>query len=369
MNRFVFCLGILSVAGIFLVRLAPRATAAQVDVSADFLASFNDIQANNVPNTDTDGLKYEQVGVNFTGYFGDFTTTYVRVVGTGSSVSLDEAWVKISGLPANGSFTFGRFYKPLGAPIPLANLSFPALLVHAFPDVGVKFNFESYPFVTEFGYVNGNPLAIPTLASRVAGTPILSQMHISDRNLNHLRDVYLRGGVEFGEPWGSLTAGLTYTRGKLSPTELRLLNPINPFTPSLLLKYRTEDRRNKREHFSFDVDYEKGPYEVFGEFLRARDGRVLREVYSVSAQRTFFHRFGQVTFGLAYDKFNINTGALLLQRPETWDRERRSATITYAPSEYLQFIAEYDWNLESARDAAGKEIDNNEFVLQGLLYF
>lgn len=297
----------------------------------------------------------------------EYTSAYVRASSSGARLTLSEAYLTVTGLPANGSFTAGEFYKPLGAPIPLANLSFTSLAFHSYQDLGLKLNFDRGLLNYEVGLVNGNPLAPPANCNRVGGSPILSNPFPGNRIMDHDMEVYGRVEANWGEDWGSLTVGLNGLYGKLSQREINALNP-RPLLSSTIGCFTTANRASRRVRGSIDADYQVGPYRVFGEYLKAQDGRLRRDIISGAGSYTWYTRHGSVIGTLGYDYLNLNTEAALYSNPETWNRKRYSVSLAWWPEEFLEFLAEYNFNRENVRNPTGGNVSNDEFTIQSILY-
>lgn len=344
-------------------------TTTKTTVFGDLIVSYRDLAGGQYVNRDTDGFHFDQADLGLKHQFTDDVSGYTRLSMTGNGVSIDEAYIRMEGLPYDGSLTMGRFYKPLGAPIPLASLSFPAIMLHSAPELGLKVNLAMNPVSFEAGLVNGNPLTAPSLGGLVAGSPVMTNANPPNiLDIDNARDVYTRLEVNFGEDWGSLTAGATYTAGELSSAELDGLNRggslefgLFPTTPPRL--------SHRREHLDFDLDYQKGPVRIFSEYVDAQDGRLRRKIFSTAGSYVFFYTTGAVTATLGYDVLNLNAERRLVSQPQTWNRHRVSMSLEWQPNEALSMQAEYDFNREDVIPKGGGDIDNDAFSVQSILSF
>lgn len=340
----------------------------RVTLFGDIITSYRTIENDQFRDLDGENFRFEQADLGIHYLATDWASVYSRMTLAGASVSVSEAYVKLMGLPLEGSLTVGRFYKPLGSPIPLSSLSFPVIAVHSSPEFGAKLNLEKYPWVMELGVVNGNPISLPALSSRIAGTAVFSNNTSPITFDPHKeKDYYSRVGVVLGEDWGSLNAGVSYTFGELARQEVDYLNPggaVNSFL------YTSQDLDDRREHLGIDLDFQKGPYRLFGEYVDARDGRAHRKVWSAAGSYTWYTRWGPMTTTAGFDKLEINADRVILALPQSWSRDRVALSHAWWPQEFWSVQAEYDWNGENVSGAnPGGDLDNDVFTIQSILYF
>lgn len=361
--------------------LAIMTAAPRTQVSGNAVLSYGDLLNGSAPTyaSEHGQVHVDQLGLSLTHRFTDGIEAYIGLVHSGSTMTANEVWMRFDGLPLEGAFTVGRFYKPLGAPIPLATLSFPALMFHVYTDVGAKLHFRHDIWSFELGVVNGAPVSGPSNQSgQIGGSRVYSNIAPSSGpDDNHFRDVYQRIEFALGEDWGSLTAGVTGTLGKLSNTEITGQQPTvdaSPpppprLVPSNIGEFTTYRRDHQRRHVSADFDYTTGPWRLYGEAYYARDGRLRRTVWSIAGSRTFFTSAGEVTATLAHDILRVGTQRAFLGKPETWDRRRLAASLTWWPTQSVQILAEYDVNREDVYEVGGGRVDNDEIQVQSIYYF
>lgn len=330
----------------------------------DVIMSYSDVANNQIPNQDAEHLRIDEADLGMLHQINDRTTAYFRIAMSPGSFSLSEAWLKFEGLPWEGAVTIGKFYRPLGASIPLSNLSFPALTLHSYPELGIKVSVFRDPIGFEVGYVNGYLLSPLASSARIAGTPVISNSNSTI--LDNKRDWYGRLYVVRGEDWGSLTMGMTYLGGRLPPEEIDALNPGGALN---LFLFNTTNFEDDRQHLSFDADYQTGPWRVYGEYAHARDGRLQRSMYSIAGSYSFYPRIGAVTTTLGFDKLDIHDQVIRLRNPMSWDRERTSFTVAWWPTESISVQMEFDLNKENVLQTGGGKIDNDAFTLQTIFYF
>ncbi len=358
-------------------------TAPRTDLSGYLVLSYGDIATHgglSIAASNHGQFSFDLIGLNLAHRFNDRADAYASLINTGSTMTANEAWFRMDGLPLEGSVTAGRFYKPLGAPIPTPNLSFPSILFHVYTDVGVKFNFQPNIWSLELGVVNGAPVTgAQARAAQVGGSQVVSNVTSTPFvEAGNDKDAYGRLGIALGEDWGSLTAGVGGTIGRLTAEEVGTLNPTAPApgpppppppTPSAIGQYTSVVTDDKRSHFNADLDYAYGPFGIMGEYYYARDGRLRRRTWSVAASWKFYTAAGEVTATAGYDEYEINAERVVSGISGTWNRRRRSLSLSWWPSERLQLSAEYDFNEENARLANGGEIMNDEAQVQCIAYF
>ncbi|MEK8022955.1 MAG: hypothetical protein AAB229_04025 [Candidatus Hydrogenedentota bacterium] len=342
---------------------APKTT-----MFGDIVVSWRDLAGGDYINLEGDNFRFDQADLGLHHQINDFVVGYTRLSLTGGSVTPNEAWLRLEGMPYEGSFTIGKFFKPLGAPIPLASLSFPAIMLHSYSDFGAKVNFSKDAFSLELGTVNGNPLSAPATGGRVGGTAVITNANPPTTNdIDNNKEMYGRLAVNYGEDWGSLTAGVTYTEGRLASQEIDALNPGGALNFGIFgLPVNVAKRR---AHLEFDLDYQKGPFRIFSEYVNAEDGRLRRKIFSLAGSYVFFYTSGAVTTTLGYDNLNINAARPNLNLPYTWNRNRLSASLQWQPYEFLSIQGEYDWNRENAIQRDGGHVDNDGITIQSIIYF
>ncbi len=340
----------------------------RTSLHGDLILSYVDIANNQVTNLDAESFRVDQADLGLHHQLNDVSVGYLRLAITPGAMSLSEAYVKFDGLPWQGAITLGKFYRPLGAPVPLSNLTYPQLMVHAYPEIGVKTSFFRDPIGIEVGVVNGYSLAPASLSARVAGTPVLSNANASASfpDIDNNRNWYGRLSSNVGEDWGSLTVGMTYLGGRLPAQEVDALNPGGRFDFGLFRRTNFED---DRQHLSYDIDYQYGPWRAYGEFLKARDGRLRRDIWNVAGSYTFYPRCGMITTTLGWDKLDIKDQEIRINNPMSWDRSRASFTVAWWPTEAIQVQAEFDLNHENVSQTGGGRLDNDAFTLQTIFYF
>lgn len=357
-------------AALFAVGVPGQVVARNVrtSVHGDIILSYASIQNNQVTNLDGESFRIDQADLGLHHRLNDIALAYVRLAITPGSVTPSEAYLKLEGLPWNGAVTLGKFYRPLGASIPLSNLSFPQLMVHAYPEIGVKATLLGDPVGFEVGVTNGYALAPAATSARVAGTAVLANANTVGMfpDVDNNRNWYGRIALNRGEDWGSLTLGMTYLAGRLPAQEVDALNPGGRFDFGL---FRTADLQDNRQHLSYDLDYQYGPWRLFGEFVEARDGRLRRDIYSAAGSYTFYPRCGMITTTIGWDKLDIKDQVPRIQQTMSWDRQRTSFTVSWWPEEMIQVQAEYDWNYESITQTGGGKLENDAFTLQSVFYF
>lgn len=340
----------------------------RTSVHGDVILSYVDIENNQIGTLDAESFRIDQADLGLHHQLNDWSVAYIRLAITPGSMTPSEAWLKLEGLPWDGAVTIGKFYRPLGASIPLSNLSFPQLMFHAYPDIGVKTSFFRDPIGMEIGVVNGYSLSPGPSSARVGGTPVLANANsgASFPDIDNNRNWYGRLSVNRGEDWGSLTLGMSYLGGRLPAQEVDALNPGGRFDFGL---FRTTNNEDNRAHLSYDVDYQYGPWRLFAEYVKAQDGRLRRDIYSVAGSFTFYPRCGRITTTLGWDKLDIKDQEVRLRQPMSWDRQRTAFIVSWWPEEVIQVQAEFDHNIENVSEWGGGRHDNNAFTLQSIYYF
>ena len=341
---------------------APKTT-----IFGDVITSWSDYGHGQYTLVDAEGMSFDQADLGLYTYFNSWVDGYARLTLTGSSSSISEAYLKMKGLPHDVSITIGKFYKPFGAPIPLASLSFPAILLHSSPEYGLKLNLSLGSFDYEVGVVNGNPIVPLLYSTTIAGSYALTTGNPpTGLEIDNNKDYYGRIAWVKGEDWGSLTLGATYTGGHLSRFEI---NGLNRFVPNNLQLFKSIDYSSPRSQLSFDLDYQHGPWRVFGEYADAQDGRLRRKIWSTAGSYTFYPGWGELTSTIGYDHYTNNAEVRSINLPQSWNRNRTSFNLSWKPNEVLQWQAEYDLNRESVLQTDGRRVKNNVVTIQTILYF
>jgi hypothetical protein len=343
--------------------------AAPPTLYGNLITSWGRVERGNytASSTQYSGFAFDQAGLGLAYRANDWIDLGAGLTFTGNSVTLSQATLRFSGLPLDGAVTLGRFYKPLGAPIPLATLSMPAIMLHSAPEYGIKLNAADPPFEYELGIVNGNPLVHRDYSASVGNSAVLTTGPTPNTmDPNSPKDVYGRVAYVAGEDWGSLTTGVTYTEGRLSTPEL---NFLTRGAKGDLRLFHGADRKNQRHHLIFDLDFQRGPWRFFGEYANARDGRLRRKILAVAGSRTFYPSWGAMTATIAFDRLRHNVEIIRHDNPISWPRDRYSLALSWQPHEILQWQAQYDFNEEKVRDSMGRKVENDAFKIQSILYF
>lgn len=335
----------------------------------DLIMSYNHFDRSTAPRSDTSSFSLDQADLGILHYLDDRTTAYARLAASPTSVSVTEAYVSYDGLPWSGKITVGKFYKPLGAPVPLTTLSFPAIMFHANAEIGAKANFGVYPWTFEAGAVNGNRVTGSASSSSLVGASEVVTNITSDPERNKEKDYYTRIAYEGGESWGSLTAGVTGTFGELGTGEIVLLNPDAGGGPSPIGGFITQNGDDIRRRVSADLDFQRGPYRIFGEYLYSIDGRLHRTTLTAAGSYSFFTKWGEITPTFAWDSLDLNSQRTELRAARTWDRERFTPSVSYSPISSVKFIGQYSFNRENVRETGGGRVKNDDWTIQSIYYF
>ncbi|MBL4888823.1 MAG: hypothetical protein JKX97_02240 [Candidatus Lindowbacteria bacterium] len=352
-----FCFGVL-----VLLCAAPTADAEVLKLNGSMIVSYSDRQGgvglrNNEGNNT---IKMSQFSMSLSKELSEFTKLATRFSTSGRSLNVTEGYLRFSGLPQDGVVTIGQFYKPLGAPIQTAGLSYPALMFHSAAVQGVKAGFEFYPLRWELGFVNNNPLASNASsisASSAFGRPLPSAT--TPLNTNS-KEGYAFFGWRDGGIWGSLDLNIGFTYGQLSQTDRTTIDNLGIFTDLV-------SHKNRRV-FDAAADYMKGPFRIYGEYVKAHEGNLTIVTYNIGTA----YRIGKVNWIAGYDLVKNNTEFRNLDVPAAWHRRRLSFGVTVEASSRLQLRGFYEQNWEnidggSDFDNLEKGIPNDAVILQAVL--
>lgn len=280
-------------------------------------------------------MRLSQLSLNFHYPLTDYARTqFTAVSGGGAAPVISEVWLEWQGLPYDGFLTIGRFYKPNGAPLQTANLSYPALMFHAATVVGVKAAFEYYPWRTEVGVVNNNDLrnngAMLSNTRAFARTSPPGAAGLAGSNN---KEVYAMIGWRDGGDWGSLDVNVTGTFGHIREADQ---NVFQPFVA------RGINNEEDRANLDVVVDYQYGPWRLYGEYVLSDEGPLDLRVWNVGGS----YRHGRVNYALGYDRLENNTSVRPKSNPESWRRKRYTASATYDYTSDIQFILEVERSFE-----------------------
>jgi hypothetical protein len=290
----------------------------------------------------------------------------------GGALALSEAWLQAEGLPYDGSITVGRFYKPLGAPLQTVGLSYPALLFHTAPVLGIKTSMEYYPFRWEVGMANNNPFsATGSVISNSAafGRPLAA---INTNN----KEVYGFLGWRDGGEWGALDVNIGYTYGEMSATDRAVLQGLTtlPFGAGPRIFERAIGaQESHRDLLDVAVDYTYGPWRVNGEYAVANEGILKLTTYNLTGS----YRTGDFNWVVGYDRLKNNATNRVLNVPASWGRERWSYSVAWEYRPQLTFQLEYEQNAEDLTSVAAgttsglrrRAVENDAVILQCVASF
>lgn len=273
--------------------------------------------------------------------------------GPDKPVKLDEAWIKISGLPLNSWLTFGQ--EDSFIHVSRKTESYP-ILGHAFwqdEDLGVFMGGKQGPFYWRFSVTNGR-----RLKDREAGEdkvfPITSD---DDDNAENNR------GKQFGIGLGlnhHFKAGhridllpFWYT-ADLSAKDVAYLNKITNYTGG---------NNNSQTRYGFNLDYILGGFSFFAQYMGAEDGGMDRDGWYMQPafkQKLGMPRLKSIEFLVRYEEYNVD----LVTAPtdsRTWDRQALTFAVISEMTRGFKVKTEYDLNNE---DTGGADVDNNELLVQ-----
>lgn len=347
--------------------------AGAIEIHGDMLADYRDgelvhpLQDQFAPfdNSRPSTWRFVQADVTLREYLGDYNEFFARATfAPGVPNIVSEAWLAQDGI-GPGRLTIGQFYRPRGAPIPLASLSMPSLVFHTFSVTGAKYagRWGTTPIRYEVGATNTNPITLR--GATVGDAFLIGRPHAGGWSSGPV-EAYGHLGYATGAAWGSIDASVTGIFGKLTRTDVNTLN-----TSGIFSRNSSDDNR---QIWVFSGDYIYGPLHVYAQYDRANEGDLRHEAWVAGG--SYWVR-PNVQLTLSYDEYDINADApgitanppALFATPWAWDRDRTSLSAIWEAAPGLQFQAEYEWNDENARLPDGREIDNDVLTLQVLTYF
>lgn len=334
-----------------LFSVSPQAKAVDINgtILLDYEARDNDVQI--VASRQNDGFRVAQTNLRLSHDFSEWNRALVSVIGGGQALTLNEAWMSFGGLPYSGELVAGRFFKPLGAPLQTAGLSFPAILFHSSPVTGMKVGMENYPWRWEGGVASTNPLT--ATGGLIGGTTVFGRPAATITG--HQKEIYGFIGWRDGGTWGSLDITGTYTHGKMTQADMATLNAVNIFPT------RTGNESTRRI-LDFSADYTYGPWRLYGEYVQADEGKLQLTTYNIAGSR----RLGDFNLTLGFDRLKNNATNRPLNVPASWHRDRITYGVEYEFSPRIRIRAEYEANDEEMTSVTRQGISNDAFRVQAV---
>jgi len=152
-----------------------------------------------------------------------------------------------------------------------------------------------------------------------------------------------------------------YYTGRLSARDVDLLN-------AGIQGYASREHKNWMA--GGNVDFTVGDFNVFAQFINARDGHVLRDGYYI--QPSLLHRFADsswfdgIRFVYRYNVLDVNARGAdknLFASPFTWDRYTHTAGVNVLINKNVTWRNEYHANVENTGGGPNK-VHNDEFLSQ-----
>jgi hypothetical protein len=313
-----------------------------------------------------------QTNIRLTHDLSEMNHFGAAVTSGGGALVISEAWLQADGLPYDGTITVGRFYKPLGSPLQTVGLSYPALLFHTAPVLGIKTGMEYYPWRWEIGFVNNNPFsATGSVISNSAafGRP---QAAINSNN----KEIYGFLGWRDGGEWGALDVNIGYTYGEMSAADRAVIQGLTTLPLGAgprILERAIGAQESRRDLLDIALDYTYGPWRLYGEYAVANEGVLRLTAYNVSGS----YRTGKFNWIVGHDRLSNNANNRVLNVPASWGRGRWSYSVAWEYHPQLTFQLEYEQNAEDLTSAgvgrtAGlrrRAVDNDAVILQAVASF
>lgn len=275
-----------------------------------------------------------------------------------SSVKLDEAWVKFSGLPLNSWVTLGQ--EDPFIHVSRKTESYP-LLGHAFwqdEDLGLFMGGAAGPVYWRFSATNGR-----RLRDRQAGEDRVFPMTTDDDD-NGENNANKQIGVGLGlnhafKPGHSVDVLPFWYGADLSPNDITYLNTISGYTD---LSSKDQSR------YGVNFDYILSGFELFAQYMKAEDGAMDRDGWYVqpSYQQTLgMAHLQSVEFLLRYEEYNVDLVPVFADA-RTWDRKTTTLALISEIAKGFKIKTEYYLNDE---ETGGGDVDNNELLIQAEVKF
>jgi len=273
--------------------------------------------------------------------------------GPDKPVKLDEAWIKISGLPLNSWITFGQ--EDPFIHVSRKTESYP-ILGHAFwqdEDLGAFAGGRQASVYWRFSMTNGR-----RLKDRQAGEDKVFPITTDDDD-----NVENNGNKQIGIGLGlnhAFKAGHSidllpfwYT-ADLSPQDISYLNKIKNYTGG------NDDTQTR---YGLNLDYVLRGFSFFAQYMGAQDGGMDRDGWYVQPsfkQKLGMSRLKSLEFLVRYEEYNVD----LVPAPSdsrTWDRQVLTVAVT---SEIVRgFKVKTEYYLKD-EDTGGEDVNNDEFLMQ-----
>ncbi|HIE64708.1 MAG: hypothetical protein ABGX83_08110 [Nitrospira sp.] len=275
-------------------------------------------------------------------------------VGTNGKIKLDEAWVKIPGLPFNSWVTIGLddlFMKP-----GRKTESYP-IVGHAFwqdEDLGLFFGGEGKEFYWRFSITNGRRLKDRRISEDEVFPIVTDDDDNEEKNSN--KQVGFGVGIDHAFKEGHTINLLPfYYRSRLSDGDITYLQGIT--------SYPTGDLQNRQERVGLNLDYRLRDFAFFGQYIKGKDGAMDRDGWYVQPSYKYslgYNRLTAVVFLLRYEDYNVD----LTKNPtdsRTWDRQATTVALIASIVKGVKVKTEYYFNDEKT---GGPDVDNNELLVQ-----
>lgn len=364
-RRTIGGVGIRGLALAAVVATAAAAGAAPIEIHGDLIAEYRDREfAHPAYTAWTDytrpsSFHIAQVDLSLSSRLTEWSEVFARATfAPGSPNTVNEVWIGQDMGP--GRLTIGQFYKPRGAPIPLATLSVPAVMFHSAPVSGAKYSGtwrgRQTPLRYEVGVTNTNPIS---LAGASLGDAVALGRPYAGAWSSGPREYYAYLGATEAGAWGSLDVGATATFGRLMQSD------VNTIAGSGMYVSTAQER--SRSVWDLSADYSYGPLRAYGQYVRANEGKAEHSAWEIGYGH-FVRPDLQLVASRAH--YNINADRVTFALPTSWDRRRTSLGAVWEVKPGIQVQAQYEWNDEEARHPTQYgEIRNDAFVLQVLTYW
>ncbi len=270
-----------------------------------------------------------------------------------SSSKIDEAWIKIPGLPFNSWIKFGledTFHHPSRK-----TEAYP-IVGHAFwqdEDLGLFMGGEQGSFYWRFSATNGR-----RLRDRQAGEDAVFPITTDDDDnaeTNANKQVGLGLGLDHSFKEAHKIDILPfYFESDLSAGDMAYLNAITTYAGG------TQDKQSR---YGLNLDYVLRGFSFFGQIIMAEDGGMDRDGWYIQpsyTQKIGMARLQSMEFLVRYEEYNVD---LVLDPSDsrTWNRQRTTLAILSKIVPGFTVKVEYYINEE---DTGGAKVDNNEALVQ-----
>ncbi|MFQ5780317.1 MAG: hypothetical protein ACE5HN_05970 [Nitrospiria bacterium] len=280
-------------------------------------------------------------------------------VKTNGKIKLDEAWVKIPGLPFNSWVKIGLddiFIKPNRK-----TEAYP-IVGHAFwqdEDLGLYMGGEDGRFYWRFSATNGRRLK----NRRISEDDVFPITTDDDDNkeTNNNKQVGFGLGIDHSFKEGHKIDLLPfYYRSELSDADIAHLQGIATYPPG--------DLRDDQRRYGLNLEYLLRGFALFSQYIKAEDGAMDRDGWYVQPSYRLVlggSRLAAVEFLVRYEEYNVDL-ARDRNDSRTWDRRTTTLALITDVVKGFKVKTEYYFNDEKT---GGPDVDNNELLVQAEIKF